>query len=113
VAHLRRHEVGDIGISTITLAELEFGVWRSSDPTRNKVALMNFCASMEIIPFDASAAKKYGHLRAWLQKVGMPMGLLDMLIAAHALCLDVKLVTNNEREFRRVVGLSVENWAKD
>jgi len=87
--------------------------WRSSDPPRNTVALMNFCASMEILQFDAGAAKAYGHLRASLQKAGAPIGPLDMLIASHALCLGVKLVTNNEREFRRVVGLSVENWMKD
>jgi tRNA(fMet)-specific endonuclease VapC len=102
--------VGDIGISTITLAELEYGVSKSSQPRRNRDALRQFIAPLEIAEFNDRAAEAYGRIRAALEKKGQPIGAMDLLIAAHASSLAVRLATNNEREFRRVDGLRVENW---
>jgi tRNA(fMet)-specific endonuclease VapC len=102
--------VGDIGISTITLAELEYGVSKSSQPRRNRDALRQFIAPLEIAEFNDRAAEAYGRIRAALEKRGQPIGAMDLLIAAHASSLAVRLATNNEREFKRVDGLRVENW---
>jgi tRNA(fMet)-specific endonuclease VapC len=100
----------DVGISSITLAELQFGAAKSSEPKRNLSLLIEFCSPMSIHPFDGEAATAYGVLRAELEKAGMPIGPLDTLIAAHAKSRGDTLITNNEREFRRVRGLRVENW---
>jgi tRNA(fMet)-specific endonuclease VapC len=108
--HLRRHDPDEIGISTITLAELQHGVHKSSDPARNMQAVAKFCAAFEILPFDGLAAEAYGRIRAELELAGTPIGPLDTLIAASALAVDCVVVTNNEREFGRVNGLTVENW---
>lgn len=104
--------MGSVGISSITLGELYYGVARSSDPQKNLIALTYFCAPIEIMPFDNRAASMYGQVRVDLERSGFPAGPLDTLIAAHALALKVVLVTDNEREFRHVKGLHVENWAR-
>jgi tRNA(fMet)-specific endonuclease VapC len=104
------HPVGDIGISVITLAELEYGASKSSNPFRNREALEQFVLPLEIAPFDRPATLTYGKIRALLEKKGRPIGSMNMLIAAHALSLGARLVTNNVKEFRRVPGLRVENW---
>jgi len=104
--------IADVGISSITLSELEYGVAKSQKPQQNKLALAEFLAPIEILPYDDMAAEQYGEIRALLEKKGTPIGSLDMLIAAHALSLNSILVTNNESEFRRVPGLIVENWTK-
>lgn len=108
--HLGRHDLGEIGISAITFAELQHGVHKSSDPARNMQAVAQFCAAFDIQPFDDVAAEVYGRIRAELERLGTPIGPLDTLIAASALSLGCVLVTNNEREFSRVHGLTVENW---
>lgn len=108
---LQQCSPGDVCMSSITLAELEFGVHKSRMPDRNKLALAEFAAPLEILPFDDLAAASYGELRALLERQGQPIGSMDMLIAAHALSRSLTLVTNNEREFRRVPGLRVANWA--
>ncbi len=79
-------------------------------PARNAVLLAEFCAPLEILPFDSRAAETYGSVRKALERDGTPIGPLDTLIASHAMSLAMTLVTNNQREFRRVVGLKVENW---
>ena len=107
---LERCEVGEIAISTITLAELQHGVFKSSDPACNLEAVMDFCAALEILPFDGQAAEAYGRVRSALERAGTPIGPLDTLIAAHALAAGCTLVTGNEGEFQRVGGLGVENW---
>lgn len=112
LARLRRRKIGTVGISAVTLAELRYGVARSRDPARNTIALAHFCAPLEIRPFDHEAASSYGVIRAALERAGAPIGPLDTLIAAHAVALGVAVVTDNEREFRRVPGLRVENWLK-
>ena len=109
VPRLKRHQ-NEIAISTIALAELQHGVFKSNTPSLNLNTVVDFCMPFEILPFDELAAETYGRIRADLEQVGTPIGPLDTLIAAHALSLDCTLVTNNEREFRRVDGLAVENW---
>jgi tRNA(fMet)-specific endonuclease VapC len=104
---------GDVGVSSITVAELQFGVQKSQRPLQNQEALALFLAPLIIADFDHAAAEAYGVIRAELERQGTPIGSLDTLIAAHALSLGVTLVTNNEREFSRVPGLQVENWVLD
>ena len=101
-----------ICISSITLAELEYGMKRSSDPARNEQALLRFLAPLTVLPFGSAAASVYGEIRADLQSKGTPIGPLDMLIAGHAKAEELILVTNNVREFERVPGLEIENWAE-
>lgn len=104
------HAVGDIGISVVTLAELEYGVSASSRPVKNRDALNQFVSPLEVAPFDRQATAEYGRLRAALEKKGQMIGSMDLLIAAHAVSLDVRLVTHNSREFGRVPGLKIEDW---
>ncbi len=104
--------LGSVGISAITLAELEYGIRKSGSPDRNLEALNQFLVPLDIKDFDYNATVVYGKIRASLERVGTPIGPLDTLIAAHALSLNVTLVTNNEKEFSRVSGLKIENWAK-
>ncbi len=104
--------LGDVGISTITLSELQYGVAKSTQPEKNQQALQQFLIPLEIVEFDYEASVVYGELRVHLEKTGQPIGALDMLIAAHAKSLDITIVTNNEREFRRVPNLKVENWVQ-
>lgn len=101
-----------ICISSITLAELEYGMKHSSDPVKNEQALLRFLMPMSILPFGPDAASEYGEIRAYLQSKGTPIGPLDMLIAGHAKAENMVLVTNNVREFERVPGLQLENWAE-
>ena len=101
-----------ICISSITLAELEYGMKRSSDPAKNEQALLRFLAPLDVLPFESAAASEYGAIRAYLQKQGTPIGPLDMLIAGHAKAENLILVTNNVREFERVPALKIENWAE-
>ncbi len=105
----KRFAVGDLGVSSITVAELAFGVAKSRS-ARNRSALEAFLLPLNVAPFDLIAAFAYGDLRAELERRGEPIGALDMQIAAHALCLGVTVVTNNEREFRKVPGLKLDNW---
>ena len=106
----REHQAAGLGISAVTAAELHFGVARTGS-ARNLTALRAFLATLEIAELDATAAELSGSLRAWLAKQGTPIGPYDTLIAAHAHALGVTLVSNNTREFERVPGLKLENWA--
>ena len=107
----RQCQIGDIGISCVTLAELYYGAAKSQFPERNLRALEAFILPLEVMPFDLAAATAYGPVRATLERRGTPIGAMNMMIAAHALSLRVVLVTNNASEFARVPGLRVENWA--
>jgi tRNA(fMet)-specific endonuclease VapC len=104
------HPVGDIGVSVITLAELEYGIAKSSRPARNRAALEQFISPLEVADFDRDATAEYGRVRTLLEKKGQPIGSMDLLIAAHAISLDVTLVTHNMREFGKVPGLRMEDW---
>jgi tRNA(fMet)-specific endonuclease VapC len=105
-----RYHVGDIGISSITIAELEYGIQKSKSSEKNREALTQFLLPLTIADFDVSAATMYGIIRSTLEKQGNPIGSLDTLIAAHALSLQVSLITNNIKEFNRVPNLNLENW---
>ena len=107
---LTSHQPGDVGISSITLAELVHGAEKSAQVERNMSALQQFLLPIELADFDQGAALAYGKIRADLERGGQIIGSMDMLIAAHALSLDVILVTNNMREFQRVNGLTLEDW---
>jgi tRNA(fMet)-specific endonuclease VapC len=100
-----------LGISIITLAELEYGAAKSSNPRKNYQIIEDFVRYLDVFDWDRQVSRIYGEIRADLRKKGTPIGLLDTQIAAHCLSLDRILVTNNVREFERVPGLKIENWA--
>ncbi|MGA2640527.1 MAG: type II toxin-antitoxin system VapC family toxin [Spirochaetia bacterium] len=112
VKRIRARRPEDIAISTITIAELEYGVARSKFPERNRAALMEFLLPFSILEFDQIAATFYGIIRSGLDKMGNPIGSMDMLLAAQARSRNLTMVTNNESEFKRVEGLEIENWAR-
>lgn len=103
---------GQIALSVIILAELEYGARKSAAVEKNLSALHQILIPFDILLFDYNATIEYGIIRATLEANGTPIGPLDNLIAAHAKSLNYILVTNNEKEFTRVSGLQVENWAK-
>ena len=109
---LKEFNIGDFSISSVTLAELEYGVKKSKFEAQNRVALTNFLAPFEILPFGQSAAIEYGKIRANLEKRGQIIGAYDLMIGAHARAEKLTLVTNNIKEFKRVTDLQVENWVQ-
>jgi len=110
IKQLTSYKPGDIGISTITIAELIYGAQKSNQIEQNMTALDQFLLPLEIADFDQSSAVAYGHIRSYLEKKGTPIGSMDLLIAAHALSLGVTLVTNNTHEFKRLPNLKIEDW---
>ena len=98
--------------AAVTVAELQCGVAKSARPEQNGLALGAFLAPLLVLPFDEPAASTYGTVRAALERAGTPIGRMDLVIGAHALAAERTLVTNNPREFRRIAGLNVENWAR-
>jgi tRNA(fMet)-specific endonuclease VapC len=108
--HFLDYRVGDVGISSITLSELRYGVAKSKYKEKNAKALEEFTIPLEIVSFDEAAALAYGEIRSALEAAGSPIGAMDMLIAAHAVSLGVQLVTNNTREFSRIPGLALLDW---
>ena len=112
LTEIRKHNPADLCISTVTVAELEYGCDRSADPAKNRLALTEFLSPFTILPFDDAAARAYGKTRTELEKAGTPIGSMDLMIAAHAVSKKLVVVTNNTREFERVDGLSVEDWSQ-
>jgi tRNA(fMet)-specific endonuclease VapC len=112
IKRLLRQNISDVGISSITLSELEYGVERSAYREQNKLALATFIAPLTVFPYDDRAAFSYGRIRAVLEREGIPIGPLDTLIGAHAVSLKAILVTSNDREFQRIPGLRLENWTR-
>lgn len=112
LSHLKKIDFKEICISSITLSELEFGVAKGMHSEKNQKALDAFVYNFSILPFDRDAAHEYGKIRADLEKIGNPIGGMDMLIAAHAKSQKLILVTNNTKEFIRVDGLNIEDWKK-
>ena len=108
--HLKKQNISDICLSSITLAELEYGVQKSERKVQNGLALAEFLSPIEIMPFDEVAAIEFGKIRSNLEKKGKLIGEYDLMIAAHAIALDLILVTNNIKEFKRVTDLKIENW---
>jgi tRNA(fMet)-specific endonuclease VapC len=107
---LREHSPAEIAVSVITEAELRFGALNSSSPERNGAAAEAFLRPFVILPLTREYVPTYARLRVDLERLGMRIGALDLLIAAQAVSLGATVVTNNQREFRRVPGLRVENW---
>ena len=105
-----RHS-GHMAISAITLSELLHGVEKSAAPERNLAAVENFCSRLDVLPYGPKASLHYGQIRAALERRGTPIGVNDLHIAAHARSEGLTLVSNNLREFERVEGLLLENWA--
>lgn len=112
LARFQTLALSDIGISSITVAELEYGVYKSQQQGKNRSALMQFLIPLQIVEFDQTAATIYGSIRSDLESRGLVIGSMDMLIAAHAMSLEATLVSNNLQEFSRIANLSLENWAE-
>ena len=106
----RQEAPGSIALSSISAAELAFGVTKSGSD-KNKEALALFLAPLTLLPFDESVIWHYGVIRTQLEKQGTPIGPMDTMIAAHALSKGLTLVSNNVAEFERVPDLHLENWA--
>ncbi len=110
---LRRLSVtrpGEVAISSIVAAELWVGVMKSRDKERSKHAASEFLALVEIVGWPREAAPIYGKIRVALERQGLIIGAMDLLIAAHALHERATLVTRNAAEFARVEGLKIESW---
>lgn len=106
----KQHE-NQMCISAVTLGELIYGAERSAQTERNLADIEGLIARLEVAPFEAHAAEHFGQLRAELYRSGKPIGPYDMMIAGHARATGLILITNNRKEFERVPGLRVENWA--
>ena len=103
----------DIYISSITIAELEYGIAKSQFPEKNRIALIEFLSIFNILPFDDNDAVNFGIIKTELEKKGKIIGPMDLLLAAQAKTGQLILVTNNTKEFERVEGLKIENWIKE
>ena len=110
IKKLAKVPVSDVCISVITKSELLYGVEVSPKPRQDEAALAAFLRYVEVLDFPDSASSHYAQIRAYLKARGTMIGANDLLIAAHARCLGLTLITNNTREFKRVRGLAVENW---
>ena len=106
--------IENIGISSITIAELEYGIAKSSSPyeEENRVALLEFLIPFKFIDFNQNDAYEYGRIRQDLQSKGTIIGNMDILIGSQAVSRELILVTKNEKEFKRIEGLEIENWVK-
>ncbi len=109
-ARFERLKPGQLVMSAITYGELYYGAEKSNQRARALAQLAEMIQDVPVVDIGAIAAEAYGNIRAALEKQGGILGNNDLWIAAHALSLGVTLTTNNEREFRRVAGLSVQNW---
>ncbi|MBT3295600.1 MAG: type II toxin-antitoxin system VapC family toxin [Verrucomicrobia bacterium] len=102
-----------VGVSMVTVCELEYGAGKSAHPEKERRAVSKLLAPFALLDCDAvHVPRHYGEIRCMLEKAGVPIGAMDLMIAAHAQAQGATLVTNNEAEFKRVQGLKVENWAK-
>jgi tRNA(fMet)-specific endonuclease VapC len=109
-ARILEHAPSDLCISSITLAELRFGA-ETKKSQKLRTAIRGFVKDITVLPIDEAAAERFARVAADLAGSGTPIGVLDTLVAAQALSLGLTVVTNNTRHFRRVPGLSVENWS--
>jgi len=109
--NLRRVPMSDVGISTVTEAELRFGVARRPQAARLELAVEEFLVRVEILAWDSAAARHYAAVRSAMEDSGTPMGNLDMMIAAHALAVVAVLVTH-DKVFQRVKHLKLADWTK-
>lgn len=110
VEHIKNLDPSQVRLSSISLGELEYGVSKSKDREKNRIALIDFISAFDIVPFDDNDAEIYGLIRADLERKGSIIGSYDMQIAAQAISRNLILVTNNTKEFSRVNGIKLENW---
>ncbi len=103
---------GEAAMSIITWGELLYGAEKSRQRDNVLSLLYEFSTFIPVLPMPEHAGRNYGRIRAFLEIQGMPVGNNDLWIAAHAIAENHILVTNNEREFSRIPGLNVQNWAK-
>ena len=108
---LFNENAGHMAISSITLAELLHGAEKSNEPTRSRAVVEDFCSRLEVLPYGPKAALHFGSIRASLERLGLPIGVNDLHIAAHARSEGLTLISNNMREFERVEALQLANWA--
>ena len=106
----RSFDLSHLAVSSISEAELRYGASKSMQPSKNHALLDCLFQPLQVLPFDHHDAAHYGDIRQSLEKEGVPIGPLDLLIAAHARAKNLVLVTNNTKEFLRVPGLRVEDW---
>lgn len=109
---LKSKRLSDIFISSITVAELEYGVAKSNSPENNKIALIEFLSIFTILPFNDKDAVEFGNIKSLLSSKGKIIGPMDLLIASQAKSRNLIVVTNNVREFKRVPDLKIENWVE-
>ncbi len=112
-ARVQEEPLFNISLSSITVAELEYGIAKSRYPERNRDLFCAFVAPFKIISFEKKDTENFGRIRAYLNKRGMPIGPYDLQIAAQCLTRNLCLVTNNAREFERVPMLKIENWTSE
>ncbi|KYC42947.1 twitching motility protein PilT [Scytonema hofmannii PCC 7110] len=103
-------DISDVGISSLTIAELEYGVYKSQRQEQNRIALTQFLIPLQVVSFNEQATQTYGKTRAELEHQEIVIGSMDMLIASQAISLGLILVTNNVRELSRIPALMLENW---
>lgn len=106
----KEFEIGELCISSITVSELMYGVYKSEYVEKNLIAIENFLMPFDIVNYDYESSIEYGKIRSDLERKGQVIGGMDMQIAAHAKALNMVLVTNNSKEFKRVHGLVIDNW---
>ncbi len=111
-ARFERLKPGQLVMSAITFGELYYGASKSNQRARALTQLEELVQDIPVENLDRAAAQAYGEIRATLEKQGRLIGNNDLWIGAHAMALNITLATNNEREFKRIAGLSVENWTK-
>ena len=109
---LKTKSKNDIFISSITIAELEYGIAKSMYPEKNKISLIEFLSIFNILNFDDKDAVEFGTIKSKLEKTGRIIGPMDLLLAAQAKSKKLILVTNNVKEFERIENLKIENWVK-
>ena len=107
---LHEFEISEVCISTITVSELIYGAYKSQFVEKNLKAIEGFLLPFEIMDYDYKASIEYGKIRACLEKKGKVIGNMDMQIAGHALSLNLELISNNTKEFKRINGLKLDNW---
>ena len=112
IQHITALTIGEVGLPAIVVAELQYGVQKSADPNKNQQALTQFLMPFVIVDFDQVAAINYGIIRSDLERRGLPIGPLDLLIAAQTISRNLILVTNNTREFSRLTQLQLEDWTQ-
>lgn len=109
---LSRCPAQDIVLSSVVLAEIEYGIAKSQRREHNRAVFNRIIQAFQVVDFDALAAQQYGVIRAELEQTGQLIGPNDLMIAAQAIALNLDLITDNEKEFRRVEQLRVSNWLR-